>query len=309
MNSDMQKKNLLPSPSARNKGPRIFLDYDQAELDAAYSQRTYAPHSDHVRHRMSVNSDAARARIGMPARIAYGPADIEKLDIYVTGQTNAPVNIYIHGGAWRQGFAKGCGFAAELFVNAGAHFVVPDFIFVQDAPDSLRTMADQVRRAIAWVHANAASFGGDPDRLYLSGHSSGGHLAAVALTTDWEREFGLPADILKGGMCCSGMYDLHPVRLSARSSYVRFDDAMVESLSPIQHIDTINAPLVLAYGTLETPEFQRHAKTFAEAVKRAGKPVELLVGEGYNHYEIRETLGNPYGLLGRAVLQQMKLGQ
>ncbi len=309
MNSDIQKKNLTPTSLKETKGPSVYLDYDQAELDAAYSQRTYAPHSDHVRHRMSVNSDAVRSRIGTPKRVAYGPTEIEKLDIYPTVHPKAPVNIYIHGGAWRQGFAKGCGFAAELFVNAGAHFVVPDFIFVQDAPDSLRTMADQVRRAIAWVHANAASFGGDPDRLYLSGHSSGGHLAAVALTTDWEREFGLPADILKGGLCCSGMYDLHPVRLSARSSYVRFDDAMVESLSPIQHIDTINAPLVLAYGTLETPEFQRNAKTFAEAVKRAGKPAELLVGEGYNHYEIRETLGNPYGLLGRAVLQQMKLGQ
>jgi len=291
------------------KGPRVFLDYDQKELDAAYNQRTYAPHSDHVRHRMSVNSDAVRARIGAPKRVVYGPTEIEKLDIYPTSRPNAPVNIYIHGGAWRQGLAKGCGFAAELFVNAGAHFVVPDFVFVQDAPDSLRTMADQVRRAIAWVYNNAASFGGNPDRLYLSGHSSGGHLAAVALTTDWKQDFGLPPDLLKGGLCCSGMYDLHPVRLSARSSYVRFDDKMVESLSPILHIDAINTPLVLAYGTLETPEFQRHAKTFAEAVKNAGKPVELLVGEGYNHYEIRETLGNPYGLLGRAVLQQMKLGR
>lgn len=289
------------------KGPRVFLDYDQAELDAAYNQRSYAPHSDHVRHRMSVNSDAVRARIGAPKRVAYGPTDIEKLDIYRTGQPNAPVNIYIHGGAWRQGFAKSCGFAAELFVNAGAHFVVPDFVFVQDAPDSLRTMADQVRRAIGWVYNNAASFGGDPNRLYLSGHSSGGHLAAVALTTDWDRDFGLPADLLKGGLCCSGMYDLHPVRLSARSSYVRFDDMMVESLSPIRHIDRIRAPLVVAYGNLETPEFQRQAVTFAEALRNAGKPVELLLGEGYNHYEIRETLGNPYGLLGRAVLQQMKL--
>jgi len=302
-------KNISNPEALSTKGPRIFLDYDQTELDAAYSQRTYAPHSDHVRHRMSVNSDAARSRIGAPKRIAYGSTEIEKLDIYPTSQPNAPVNIYIHGGAWRQGLAKGCGFAAELFVNAGAHFVVPDFTWVQDAQDSLRTMADQVRCAIAWVYSNAASFGGNPDRLYLSGHSSGGHLAAVALTTDWKREFNLPPDILKGGLCCSGMYDLHPVRLSARSSYVRFDDAMVEALSPIRHIDAITAPLVVVYGTLETPEFQRHAKSFAEAIERAGKPVELLVGEGYNHYEIRETLGNPYGLLGRAALQQMQLGR
>ncbi len=301
------QSNKPPVVPSSAKGARVFLDYDQVELDAAYNQRAYAPHSEHVRQRMSANSDAVRARIGAPRRVAYGPTEIEKLDIYPTRQTKAPVNIYIHGGAWRQGFAKSCGFAAELFVNAGAHFVVPDFVFVQDAPDSLRTMADQVRRAIGWVYNNAASFGGDPDRLYLSGHSSGGHLAAVALTTDWNRDFGLPADLLKGGLCCSGMYDLHPVRLSSRSSYVRFDDKMVDSLSPIRHIDRINAPIVVAYGNLETPEFQRHAVTFAEALRNAGKPFELLVGEGYNHYEIRETLGNPYGLLGRAVLQQMKL--
>lgn len=303
----MQKDTAVTTPASK-KGPLVFLDYDQSELDAAYNQRTYAPHSEHVRHRMTVNSDAVRARIGAPQRVAYGPTEIEKLDIYATSKANAPVNIYIHGGAWRQGLAKGCGFAAELFVNAGAHFVVPDFVFVQDAPDSLRTMADQVRRAVVWVYNNAASFGGDPDRLYLSGHSSGGHLAAVALTTDWNREFGLPADILKGGVCCSGMYDLHPVRLSARSAYVRFDDAMVEALSPVRHIDAINAPLTVLYGTLETPEFQRQARSFAEAVRRAGKAVELLVGEGYNHYEIRETLANPYGLFGRAVLEQMRLG-
>ena len=110
-----------------------------------------------------------------------------------------------------------------MFVSAGAHFVVPDFVWVQDAGGSLMPMADQVRRAIAWVHRNAASFGGDPDRIYVSGHSSGAHLAAVVATTDW-REYGVPSNIVKGALCCSGLFDLKPVRLSARSSYVKFTD-------------------------------------------------------------------------------------
>jgi len=215
--------------------------------------------------------------------------------------------VFIHGGAWRVGLAKDYAFAAELFVHTGAHLVVPDFIWVQDAGGDLTTMAGQVRRAVAWVRRNATSFGGDPNRIYVSGHSSGGHLAGVILTTDWSKEFNLPADTVKGGLCCSGLYDLKAVRLSARSNYVKFTDEMEQALSAQRHLDKLNAPIIVAYGTLETPEFQRQSRDFAAAVKAVGKPVSLLVGEGYNHFEIIETLANPYGLLGRAVLEQMNL--
>jgi arylformamidase len=187
--------------------------------------------------------------------------------------------------------------------------VVPDFISVLEADGNLMAMAEQVRRAVAWVYRNAHTFGGDPSRIYVSGHSSGGHLAGVVLVTDWRKEFDLPADIVKGGLCCSGLFDLRPVRLSFRSSYVKFTDEVEQTLSPQRHLDKLNAPLVVAYGTLETPEFQRQSRDFAAAVKAAGKPVQLLAGEGYNHFEIPETLANPYGLLGRAALAQMKLSR
>jgi arylformamidase len=170
-------------------------------------------------------------------------------------------------------------------------------------------MAAQVRSAVAWVYRNARGFGGDPDRLYVSGHSSGGHLAGVVLTTDWRKDFGLPADTVKGGLCCSGIYDLKPARLSARSAYVKFTDEMEHALSSQRHLDRLNAPVIVAHGTLETPEFQRQSRDFAAAVKAAGKPVRLIVGEGYNHFEILETLASPYGVLGRAALEQMKLAQ
>jgi arylformamidase len=109
-------------------------------------------------------------------------------------------------------------------------------------------------------------------------------------------------------MCCSGLFDLKPVRLSARSNYVKFTDEMEQSLSTQRHLDKVSAPVIVAYGALETPEFQRQSREFATALKAANKPVQLLVGEGYNHFEMPETLANPYGLLGRAVLAQMKLG-
>src|SRR5581483_5264234 len=119
---------------------------------------------------------------------------------------------------------------------------------------------------------------------------------------------GLPADLIRGALLVSGMYDLKPVRLSARSSYVRFTDEIEESLSPARHLTAITTPVILSYGTYETPEFQRQTADFAEKLQAAGKPCTLLVADGYNHFEILETLANPYGLLGRAALAQLGLG-
>jgi len=289
------------------KGPPVFLGFDQAELDAAYDQAAYAPNREQLIKRRISDGEQARHRIGEPERATYGAAEIEQLDIYRTGRGAAPVFIFIHGGAWRSGRSRDFATPAEMFIAAGAHYVVPDFAWVQDVGGSLIVLAAQVCRVVAWVYRNATRFGGDPNRLYLGGQSSGGHLAAVALTTDWQRNFGLPADIIKGGICISGMYDLAPVRLSARSSYVKFDDTTVAALSPMRHLDRLHAPLVVAYGTCETPEFQRQNREYAAAVKAAGMRVQLLVGEHYNHFELPETLGNPYGLLGRAALDLMGL--
>ncbi|MCZ8254744.1 MAG: alpha/beta hydrolase [Polaromonas sp.] len=289
------------------KGPAVWLDMDQAELDASYNQAVYAPNVAEVLQRYADGSQAARAVAGEPLRFAYGDSAIEALDVYTTSRPGAPIAIFIHGGAWRSGQARDYGFPAELFVRAGAHLVVPDFAAVQDVDGNLMTMADQVRRAVTWVHANAARFGGNPERIHVLGHSSGAHLAGVVLTTDWAGRFGLPADIIKGGLCCSGIFDLKPPRLSARSSYVRFTDAIEEALSPQRHLAQLKAPLIVAYGTLETPEFQRQSRDFAAAVAAAGKPVQLLVAHGRNHFEIIESLAHAEGLLGAAVLAQMGL--
>jgi arylformamidase len=289
------------------KGPPVYLDYDQAALDAAYDQAAYAPNREQLIKRRIRDSELTRLRIGQPERVGYGPADIERLDIYRTERDAAPVFIFIHGGAWRSGRSKDFATPAEMFLAAGAHYVVPDFAWVQDVGGSLMVLADQVRRAVVWVYDNAELLGSDRNQIYIGGQSSGGHLAAVALTTDWPRDFGLPVDIIKGGMCISGMYDLTPVRLSARNSYVAFDDATVAALSPIRHLDRLHAPVIVAYGTCETPEFQRQNREFAAAVETAGKKVRLLVGENYNHFELPETLCNPYGLLGRAALDLMGL--
>ncbi|SFU69717.1 arylformamidase [Polaromonas sp. YR568] len=290
------------------KGPAVWLDMDQAELDAAYNQAVYAPNMAEVLQRYADHSEAARAVVGEPLRFVYGDSAIEGLDVYPTARPDAPIAIFIHGGAWRSGRARDYGFPAGLFTRAGAHLVVPDFTAVQDVDGNLMTMAGQVRRAVAWVHANAGRFDGNPGRIHVLGHSSGAHLAGVVLTTDWAGRFGLPPDVIKGGLCCSGIFDLKPPRLSARSSYVRFTDEIEEALSPQRHLGLLTAPVIVAYGTLETPEFQRQSRDFAAAVASAGKSVQLLVGEGRNHFEMIESLAEGKGLLGEAVLGQMGLG-
>jgi arylformamidase len=279
---------------------------DQKELDDAYDQEVYAPNREQVVARRHAASERARAILGQPERVAYGPSEYEQLDIFRAAAPNAPINIFIHGGAWRRNKAADYALQAEPLVRAGAHAVLIDFINVDQAVGNLLPMYEQVCRAIAWTWRNADKFGGDRERFYLSAHSSGSHLAGCALTVGW-REQNLPENFCKGAILASGMYELAPVRLSKRSSYVSFTDAMVEKLSSARHLDGLHTPLILAHGTSETPEFQRQSRDFTAAVKALGKPAELLVGEGYNHFELQETIANPFGLLGRAMLGQMGL--
>jgi len=231
---------------------------------------------------------------------------VGQVEVYKTNRPNAPVNVYIHGGAWRGGRARQNAYIAETYVKAGAHFAAVDFYNVGETGGDLFPMVEQCRRAVAWVYRNAASFGGDRERIYLCGHSSGAHLGGCVLLTDWASQ-GLPQNIIKAALLGSGMYDLKAVRMSQRSSYVKFTDAMEHELSAQRHLDRIRTPLTLTHGSLETPEFQRQTREFHAALVAAGKPAQLIVGKGYNHYETQETMGNPYGFMGRAALEMMKL--
>jgi arylformamidase len=307
----------MPQPVTA-QGPLVWRDMDQKALDDAYDQDVYAPNRPLIVARRIAASERTRAILAPPQRVAYGPSEYEGLDIFRATPSlpssasgdgkggGAPINVFVHGGAWRRNKAADYALQAEPLVHAGAHAVIIDFINVEQAGGDLFPMYEQVRRALAWIWRNAESFGGDRERFYISAHSSGSHLAACFLTDGW-REENLPKNFCKGALLLSGMYELEPVRRSKRSSYVKFTDAMVEKLSSQRRLDGLHTPLVLAYGTCETPEFQRQTQDFFAAVAAAGKSAELIVGEAYNHFELLETLANPYGLTGRAMLRQMKL--
>ncbi|MBX9738752.1 MAG: alpha/beta hydrolase [Beijerinckiaceae bacterium] len=289
--------------------PLVWRNYHQAALDAAYDQAQYAPNQADTKARRMVMSGIALERLGAPDVIPYGAGANERFDLYRASGRDRLLVVYVHGGAWRNGAARDFAFLAELFVDSGAHFAALDFDQIDDCAGDLLPMADQVRRGVAHLAAHAALYGADPARIHVIGHSSGAHLAGCVVTTDWAGAFGLSPHLLRGGLLCSGMYDLEPVRLSARSRYVAFTDAIEERLSPMRHIAQVRCPLILAHGTLETPEFQRQTRDFAAALEAAKKPVELIVATGFNHFEILETLASPYGLLGRAALKMIGLSR
>jgi arylformamidase len=282
---------------------KVFLDYDQAGLDRQYNQRAWVANADELIHRYTVMSEAVRARLGEPENIAYGAALTETLDLYRAARAPAPLLVFLHGGAWQRLSKRESAFAAATFVRAGAHFAAVDFAAVPAA--RLAELVDQVRRALAFLYRSAERLGIARDRIHLVGHSSGAHLAACAMTTNWSA-LGLAAPI-KGGLCVSGIYDLRPVRLSARNAYLHLDDAGEQTLSPQRHLDRLTCPLIVAAAEFEAPEFRRQARDFAAAAADGGSVASHLEGRGFNHFDFIETLAERQGVLGKLMLEQMGL--
>ncbi|MDG2175841.1 MAG: alpha/beta hydrolase [Gammaproteobacteria bacterium] len=281
--------------------PVVWLELSQSELDASYDQSVYAPNMTEVLGRLSKKSRETRDNLSEPLRCQYGDKAIEAMDIYACGQARKPILVFVHGGSWQVGSAEDNAFAAQMAVNAGIHFVVPDFSPVDDFNGDLEGMIAQLQQAVVWLYQHAEEFGGDPEQLFLCGFSSGAHLAGVLLTRDWI-DLGLPKEIFKGALLCSGMYDLFPVSLSFRKEFLSLNADSITRLSPQANTDKISMPLLVAYGTNESPEFQRQGKDFIEALESADNSVQTLIGMGLNHFEIIETLADPEGLLGQPLL-------
>ncbi len=282
---------------------KVYLDYTQEELDRAYDQTAWVGNRAEYVAWYAAESAKARARLELRRGVAYGPGEDETLDIFPAAVPGAPVHVHVHGGRWSVFTKEDMSFIAPTFVESGAACVVLDFSCIPKV--RIPAMVEQVKRAIAWVHANAAGFGGDPERIHLSGHSSGAHLAGVALLTDWKKEFNLPRDSLKSGLLVSGMYDLRPVVLSARSSYVKLSGDEVDALSVILRPEALAAPVTLVFGDRETPEFRRQPKEYASVLAAAGKPARAIEIPGANHFGILQQFADPASVLSRTALGLM----
>jgi arylformamidase len=275
---------------------------DQRALDFHYNNQAQVPDPRRYLDWYSHASEAARARVDHIGGISYGLLPDEQLDIFRPAEASKggrrPVVVFVHGGAWQHLDLGRSSFAAGTFTARGALYVPVGFSRMP-AAGSLDEMVAQVRTALAWVWQHIDDYGGDRGRLHLIGHSSGGHLAAMALVTEWPKLFGLPADLVRSAVLVSGIYDLEPVRLSYRNEMLRLDRAADLRNSPCRNLPAAGPPLLLVHGELETPEFKRQAQSFAESWQRRFANCRLMEVPGVNHYEVIETLTVPDSLLAQ----------
>ncbi len=286
-------------------GSPIFLGYDRAALDREYNNRgKVADFADYLA-RYTRESEATRRALPCRLDLPYGTKPGETLDVFpAPGPRPAPIHLFVHGGYWMALDKAEFSFVARAFHEAGATVVVINYALIPTV--DMDELVRQCRASIAWGHANAASFGGDPDRIFVSGHSAGGHLVAMLMAADWPT-FGLPRDVIKGGCGISGLYDLDPIRLCYLDDTLRLTPEEARRNSPIYLAPSSRAPLLLPVGALEGPEYHRQTGTLAAVWRKYGVPVEVMDMAGIHHFSIVSQLEDPGSELSRAVLGQMGL--
>lgn len=281
----------------------LYRNYDYDGLDAQYRLR--ARHLDFQDYLDQWDRESQRVRAALSCRldIPYGDKPGERLDVFPAAKPNAPVQLFIHGGYWQNLDKKGHDFVAEPFVARGCAVVVVNYTLAPQA--AMDEIVRQNRAALVWTHRHASSFNGDPSRIYISGHSAGGHLVAMLMATDWKTEGGLPADVIKGGCAISGLFDLEPIRLCYVNDALKMNEEDARRNSPIRHLPRGNAPLIVTVGGQETDEFIRQSADFAATLRDAGYPVEYLLLPQHHHFTIIQDFANPQSALTRAVYRQM----
>ena len=287
---------------------KVWREFDQTELDAQYNSRgTVADFSVYTRQ-YAEQTLAAKRTLKCVENLSYGDGVDEKLDIYPAAQADAPVMVFFHGGDWRALSKEGSGFAAPAFVAAGVTLVVPDFTLVPAT--TIPAMGAQVRRVLAWLHANMAARGGDPDRMHIAGHSSGANLVGQALMTDWVKDFGLPEDIIKSATFMSGLGDLEPVRLSFRNETLNLDATQVAGVSLLRSGARVKVrcPMLVAVGEKETPDYRRQSHEVAEYWRGQGNGADLVVLAGRNHFDAVLEWAEPGSSVFKANLALMGVG-
>jgi arylformamidase len=289
--------------------------HDPAWFDSQYNNRARVPESIELMAAWTAASAQARSRMNSQLDLRYGDTPAESLDVFMPGRKRrasaasrasaggkaAPMLVFIHGGYWRALDKADHSHIAEAFTAKGYGVVVPNYALCPSV--TMETIALQMARAVAWTWRHARSFGGDPGRIVVAGHSAGGHLAAMLLCCDWPRLApDLPAGLLRSALSLSGLFDLEPIRRTAfLQQDLRLTPQSVRRLSPVR-FPAPTGRLACLVGGLESEEFIRQNGLLRKRWGPAVVPVCESV-EGANHFSVLDSLARDGGQVHRRALE------
>lgn len=272
----------------------------QEELDRDYDVENTVP--DFMKYALEYEQFSAETREALNCEVGvfYGPTLMETVNIFPQKKgAKAPILIFIHGGFWRSLTADVFDFVAEGPVKTG--YAVVNVTYALCPNVTIGEIVRQVRGAITWAVRNADSFGGDPARIYLAGHSAGAHLTAMALLTNWNDEYGLPSDVVKGAIAISGVYDLAPLACCFAQPSLRITGDDILNLSPIRRLQKSPIPLNIIWGNNETPALTAQSRNFAEEWRKMGNIGDSFEFED-NHFSILDGFKTADGALTKMLL-------
>ncbi len=285
-------------------GEPAYKAYRQDELEFQYNPRVSVPEYSELAKQRAAEARKVRESAKSWLNVAYGSSPRALLDIYAADKPGGPVLVYIHGGYWRSGSKEdNCNFV-PVFTSRGATVVLIEYDLCPKV--TITDIVGQTRSAIAWVYRNIVRYSGDPSLIYISGHSAGGHLTAMALAHDWQKE-KLPRDFIKGAVATSGVYDLEMVMHISVQEQVRLTAEMAGQNSPFVHPPRPICPLIIAVGGAEPAGWQRMSEDFFKLCKNHGVNCKYLIVPDANHYTMSEHLADPRSPLTAAMLEQMEL--
>ena len=282
----------------------LYKGFRPDEMEYQYNPRESVPEYPELAKVRAAQAKKVRETAKSWLNVPYGSSPRQMLDIYAADKPGGPVLVYIHGGYWRSGSKEdNCNFV-PTFTTRGAMVVLVEYDLCPQV--TVTDIVRQTRAAIAWVAKNIMRYSGDPSRIYVSGHSAGGHLTAMALAHDWTKE-GLPQDCIKGAVATSGVFDLDMVMKISVQEQVKLTPDTAKLNSPFLNPPKVKCPLVVAVGSAEPKGWQQMSEDYFNFCKQQGMKVDYLIVPGANHYTMSEKLLDESNPLTQAMIKQMKI--
>lgn len=266
-------------------------EYSVDEIERQYNVRMARPDFDtHVIPAWNRRSAAFRDTSRPLLDLAYGHATRERLDIFrARGPDTGRVLIFFHGGYWQRLDKSVFSFVAQPFVDSGVSVVLANYDLCPGV--RIGDIIEQARRAVSWIWMQAPDLGLARERMYVMGHSAGGHLAAMMAATQWpQRDGRLPANLVKGSISISGLFELAPLLRTSINRALGMDRPEALAASPIHHLPVTNAPHLIACGEREPAEFHRQADAYAQACRSAARAVERYTVPDSDHMDELDVL-------------------